>query len=129
MTNRDSLLEQIRPELAFESSPTTNQEEVSQKPTFRPILKLQTPIILEHFRANGKKFNPRFNAFNQDAQKSYIRQTLQRDVALKNDLITFVIGLLTVDEYHYYFEHRPGLKKRMTQMLISRLQSQLERLL
>ena len=128
MTNRDVLIEQLRPELNLTGSPA-NPEEAFQNDTLRPILKFQNPIIVAHFRSYLHKFQPRFNAFNQDAQKQCIRQAVVKDVALKNDLITFVVGLFTVDEYQYYFAHRSGLKKRMVQMLISRLQSQVERLL
>ncbi len=128
MTNRDALVGQIRPELHLEGS-AANPEETFQNVTLRPILKFQNDLIVEHFRGYLHKFNSRFNAFNQDAQKTYIRQTLQQDIALKNDLVGLVVGLLTLEEYHYYFEHRLSLRKRLSTMLISRLQSQLERLL
>ena len=128
MSDRDALIEQLRPELVLNGSPA-NPQEAFQNRTLRPILKFQNPLIVAYFRSYLHKFQPRFNAFNQDAQKQCIRQAVVRDVALKNDLVTFVVGLFTVDEYKYYFEHRNGLKKRMVQMLISRLQSQVERLL
>ena len=128
MTDRDALIEQLRPQLNLHGSPA-NPDEAFQNATLRPILKFQNPLIVAHFRHYLKKFQPRFNAFSQEAQKQCIRQVLARDVALKNDLITVVVGLFTVEEYQYYFSHRNGLKKRMVQMLISRLQNQLERLL
>lgn len=128
MIERDAAVAQIRPALALDVSPA-NHEEAFQTSALRPILKFQNALLLEHVRGYIKKFNPQFNALNQQSQKTWLKQTLVRDVGLKNDLVTFVVGLLTVEEYRFYHKHRSSIKKRITQMLISRLESQLERLL
>ena len=122
------MIEQIRPNLQLDISKSSDQERF-QNLTLRPILKLQSPLIVTHFREYVKKFNPRFNAWGQQAQKDYIRETILKDVGLKNDLVTFAVGLLTMEEYTYYVAHRYALRKRIATMLISRLQSRVEQLL
>ncbi len=126
MTERDDLIAAIRPELAVDATKSGALETFPNE-TLRPILKLQNPLLVERYRFYVKKFNKPFNAFGQDAQKAYIHESVMKDIGLKNVLVSFVTGLLTVNEYRFYLEHHPQLKKRIVTMLVSRLQSQLER--
>ena len=128
MSERDELVAQIRPELALDVTKSTEQERF-QNLTLRPILKLQSPLMVEHFKAYLHQCSPRFNAWGQDAQKAHIREVILKDVGLKNDMVTFAVGMLTMDEYRFYHSNRYQLKKRIVQMVISRLQDRLEQLL
>jgi hypothetical protein len=57
---------------------------------------------------------------------AYIENVIQRDIKFRNSLKGIVIGWFTVDEYNQYIKNSSSINKRMMNMLIERLKSQIQ---
>lgn len=55
-----------------------------------------------------------------------IENAIQKDIKYRNALKGMVIGLFTVEEYIFYTKNSSNLDKRMMNMLIERLKSQIQ---
>ncbi|MFN4233567.1 MAG: glyoxalase [Bacteroidia bacterium] len=117
--NRDEVLVSLRPSINANSD-TFNLLESFQNKTIRPIIKLQSNLLLRHIKAYIKKNKPYFNNLNFEAQKQYIAQILKSDIRLKTELISFVVALFTTEEQEFYLQNQNALNKRITEILYSR---------
>ncbi len=125
MLNREEFFTGFRGETIGELS-TYSSEERFQNATLRPILKLQNDLFLLVFRNYISKYKGDFYAYSVDKKLSYIENAIQKDIKFRNSLKGIVIGLFTVAEYEYYITASSSLNKRMMNMLIERLKSQVQ---
>ncbi len=125
MPNREEFITGFRGETIGESN-TYSSEERFQNATLRPILKLQNDLFLLVFRNYISKYKGDFYAYSVDKKLSYIENAIQKDIKFRNSLKGIVIGLFTVAEYEYYITASSSLNKRMMNMLIERLKSQVQ---
>lgn len=102
----------------------SSAEEIFQNKTLRPILKLQNELFVEVFTNYVMKQKGVFFTLSPDKKMVYIENTIQRDIKFRNSLKGMVIGLFTVEEYNNYTKNSSNLNKRMMNMLIERLKSQ-----
>jgi len=124
--NRDQNLTALRPIIdSINISDCVSIAETFQNQVLRPILKLQSEIILLLFTNYIKKTHADFLKFSEFDRKKVITQILQKDLTLRNLLIGMVIGMMSVTELNTYYENEPELKKRTVKMLITRLIDQL----
>jgi hypothetical protein len=56
----------------------------------------------------------------------YIENAIQRDIKFRNSLKGMIIALFTLEEYAEYIRISSNLNKRMMNMLVERLKSQLQ---
>ena len=56
----------------------------------------------------------------------YKENVIQRDIKFRNSLKGMIIALFTLDEYAEYIRISSNLNKRMMNMLVERLKSQLQ---
>ena len=63
--------------------------------------------------------------FSELKKNQFIEASIQKDIKFRNALKGMVIGLFTVEEYAEYLKNSSNLNKRMMNMLIERLKSQL----
>ena len=99
-------------------------EEYFQNNTLRPILKLQNDLLIEVFKNYAVKQKNTFFELSPDKKEKYIENVIQKDIKFRNSLKGMVIGLFTTDEYVEYIKNSSNLNKRMMNMLIERLKSQ-----
>lgn len=125
MLNREEFFTGFRGETIGELS-TYSSEERFQNATLRPILKLQNDLFLLVFRNYISKYKGDFYAYSVYKKLSYIENAIQKDIKFRNSLKGIVIGLFTVAEYEYYITASSSLNKRMMNMLIERLKSQVQ---
>jgi hypothetical protein len=97
-----------------------------QNQTLRPILKLQNELLLAVFSNYINQSKTLFNDFSTDKKASFIENSIQKDTKLRNTFQGILIGLFTNVEYAIYIENPSDLNKRMMNMLIERLKSQLQ---
>lgn len=102
----------------------SSSEEIFQNKTLRPILKFQNDLFIEVFMNYAVKQKGVFLTLSPDKKMAYIENTIQRDIKFRNSLKGMVIGLFTVEEYNIYIKNSSNLNKRMMNMLIERLKSQ-----
>lgn len=124
ISERDRQIRAMRPELSLNAE-KSGESERFQNTVLRPILKFQNSIILAQFRKYIEKFKPRFNAYNQSAQKNYIEDVMKKDARIKNSLIACTVSMMTLEEYEFYCADKNELNKRIVAMVIKRLKDQL----
>ncbi|MFY7668657.1 MAG: glyoxalase [Crocinitomicaceae bacterium] len=126
MEPRDPSLMELRGNAIGTINSNSSSEEVFQNQTLRPILKLQNDLFIEVFRNYAVKQKNVFFSLGPDKKMAYIENVIQRDIKFRNSLKGMVIGLFTVQEYQEYILNSSNLNKRMMNMLIERLKSQVQ---
>lgn len=102
----------------------SSSEERFQNTTLRPILKFQNDLFVEVFKNYAVKQKGVFFTLSPEKKMRYIENVIQRDIKFRNSLKGIVIGMFTLDEYQDYILNSSNLNKRMMNLLIERLKSQ-----
>ncbi len=126
METRDFNLTQWRGEAIGSVTEQSSKEEQFQNQTLRPILKLQNDLFIAVFSNHISKHKNDFYSFKVDKKLQFIENAIQKDIKFRNALKGMVIGLFTVDEYAIYIQNSSSLNKRMMNMLMERLKSQVQ---
>jgi hypothetical protein len=125
MENRDTHVLDLRGEAIGVINTQSSSEEVFQNKTLRPILKLQNDLFIQVFINYAIKQKMVFFNLTPDKKMAYIENVIQRDIKFRNALKGMVIALFTLEEYAAYITNSSNLNKRMMNMLIERLKSQI----
>lgn len=126
MSTRDAFLKEFRGPIIGTITTESSTDEIFQNEVLRPILKLQNDIFvvtfINYINKNKKDFH------NQSIEKRLqdIENSIQKDIKFRNSLKGIIIGLFTVEEYDLYIKNSSSLNKRMMNMLIERLKSQIQ---
>ena len=127
MNGRHNDLLKIRPKInKVKDFPNMSDDERFQNETIRPILKLQNPLFILVFKNYIEKRKRVFYDLSLDKKMIYIESSIVKDQNFHNSLKGIIIGHFTVAEYRQYILHFSSLNKRMMNMLIKRLQNQIE---
>lgn len=127
MNNRSQKLVQIRPLIpSAKILPNMSSEEHFQNETLRPILKLQNDLLLASFQNYIVKMKSAFYELKLENRMDYISNAIQKDIKLRNSLKGMLIGQFTLEEYETYIIHSSALNKRMMNMVIKRIQDQIQ---
>jgi hypothetical protein len=124
METRDEFISKLRGEIEGTVDDFSSSEESFQNQTLRPILKLQNDLFLDVFRNYVSKYKNDFYLYSAEKKLQYIENAIHKDIKFRNSLKGIVIGLFTVSEYNHYIQNSSNLNKRMMNMLIERLKSQ-----
>jgi hypothetical protein len=127
MNGRHNELLKIRPKIKkVKGFPNMSDDERFQNETIRPILKLQNPLFILVFRNYIEKRKRVFYDLSLDKKMIYVESSIVKDQNFHNSLKGIIIGHFTEAEYRQYILHFSSLNKRMMNMLIKRLQNQIE---
>lgn len=126
METRDMFIRDFRGEAIGTISQQSSAEEVFQNQTLRPILKLQNDLFLAVFANQISKHKIDFYKLPVEKKLQYIENVIQKDVKFRNSLKGMVISLFSLEEYSQYIQNSSNLNKRMMNMLIERLKSQVQ---
>ena len=126
METRDVTIIDLRGETIGSITPQSSGEEIFQNQTLRPILKLQNDLFIQVFINYAVKQKGAFFTLTPEKKMNYIENVIQRDIKFRNSLKGMIIGLFTVDEYTEYIKNSSNLNKRMMNLLIERLKSQVQ---
>lgn len=126
METRDALLSAHKGSTIGIVTKESSPEEKFQNETLRPILKFQNDLFIEVFRNYAVKQKGVFFSLSPDKKMAYIENTIQRDIKFRNSLKGIIIGMFTVTEYKGYIQNSSNLNKRMMNLLIERLKSQIQ---
>ncbi|MVO08296.1 glyoxalase [Flavobacterium sp. TP390] len=126
MRTKDEAILEIRGESIGVITETSSTEEKFQNLTLRPILKFQNDLFLEVFRNYAVKQKGVFFTLNPEKKMNYIEHVIQRDIKFRNALKGMVIGMFTISEYKEYIQNSSNINKRMMNLLIERLKSQIQ---
>lgn len=125
MQNRDQIIMAMRGEPIGVVSEFTSSEESFQNRTVRPILLLQNDLLIEVFKNYISKYKNDFYSYSTDKKLQFIENAIQKDIKFRNSLKGIVIGWFTIAEYNQYIANSSNLNKRMMNMVIERLRTQL----
>lgn len=120
---QDDQLLNIRPLIDIEFTENKSEIEQFMHETLRPILKFQHEtirLLIEsevHFNRN------QITTKSQTVARNYIKEFISKNIALKNQLIGSVVGLMTSDEKKFFVANRTDVSKRITEMVITRFHS------
>ncbi|HRB71202.1 glyoxalase [Flavobacterium sp.] len=126
MENRDTFLIDLRGEALGMITDQSSSEEIFQNKILRPILRLQNELFIQVFLNYAVKQKNVFFSLTPEKKMAYIENVIQRDIKFRNSLKGMIIGLFTVEEYQEYIKNSSNLNKRMMNVLIERLKSQVQ---
>jgi hypothetical protein len=126
METRDYNVLELRGESLGTINGQSSLEEVFQNKTLRPILKLQNDLFLQVFINYAIKQKNVFFSLNPEKKMAYVENVIQRDIKFRNSLKGMVIAFFTLEEYAEYIQNSSNLNKRMMNMLVERLKSQIQ---
>ena len=127
MNERSQKLLEIRPLLPnAKIIPGIGKDERFQNSTLRPILKFQNDLLLASFQNYIKKTKNTFYELNIEKRMGFITNALQKDIKYRNSIKGMVIGQFTVAEYEEYILNSSAYNKRIINMVIKRLQDQIQ---
>lgn len=126
-TDRDYRLLQIRPIIA--KAQVTNQTlelERFQNLTLRPIAKLQNDLLVEVFRVYINYRKNTYLRLSNEKKINYIEHAVKQDAKLRRQLQGIFIGHFTSEEYKTYTKEYKAFNKRINNLCIERLKSQMQ---
>jgi hypothetical protein len=126
MKTKDETILEIRGASIGTIFENSSAEEKFQNQTLRPILKFQNDLFLEVFKNYAAKQKGVFFTLNPDKKMQYIENVIQKDIKFRNSLKGIIIGLFTISEYKEYIQNSSNINKRMMNLLIERLRSQVQ---
>ena len=103
-----------------------SSEEYFQNAVLRPILKFQNDILIEVFKTYISKRKNVYYTLNQNQKLNYVTHSIQKDIKFRNQLKGMIVGLFSLEEYELYTENSSALNKRMMNLMIQRIQNQLQ---
>ena len=113
----------LRPTLDIPISEQSTEVENFQNQTLRPILKLQNDLYVALFESYAMRQKSDYETLSGAKKRTFIEQSLQKDMVLKNTFIGITIGLFTIDEIAVYATQSKDYNRRIITMLIERLKS------
>lgn len=126
MEDRDTFLKEFRGETLGTVSAQSSPDELFQNQTIRPILKLQNDLFIAVFINYINKSKRDFYSYSVEKKLQTIENSIQKDIKFRNSLKGIILGLFTINEYDTYIQNSSNLNKRMMNLLIERLKSQVQ---
>ena len=126
MNQRDVFLKEFRGQTIGNVTDQSSSDEVFQNEVLRPILKLQNDLFIAAFRNYVSKNKIDFYTKTLEKKMSIMENSIQKDIKFRNALKGMIMGLFTTDEYAVYIKNSSSLNKRMMDMLVERLKSQVQ---
>lgn len=98
----------------------SNSAEDFQNKVLRPIIKMQSELLLAHVHSKFPVLNINFQSLDLLKQKAVLEKLFSKDQAFKREIIGMVIGHFSLAEYHSYQEISKELNRRITQIVHNR---------
>lgn len=117
---------ELRPEPASTDSRDSGSEEIFQNKTLRPILRVQSNLLIEIFRTYIKKHKNVFHELNLERRLIYIENAILKDIKFRNSLKGIIVGHFTSGEYEYYSKAPAAINKRMMNLVKTELQDKIQ---
>jgi hypothetical protein len=126
MEDRDHFLAEFRGEILGTVNAQSSADELFQNQTIRPILKLQNDLFIAVFLNYINKNKADFYSYTVEKKMQTIENSIQKDIKFRNSLKGIILGLFTIAEYNTYIQNSSSLNKRMMNLLVDRLKSQVQ---
>ncbi len=126
MNTRDAFLKEFRGQTIGSVTSQSTTEELFQNQVLRPILKLQNDLFIASFQNYVSKNKADFYNHTNEKKLAVMENAIQKDSKFRNAMKGIIIGLFTVEEFEKYTQSSSALNKRMMNMLLERLKSQIQ---
>ena len=127
MEARNENLLNIRPDILTTTiNKNMSDDERFQNVTLRPIIKLQHNLFIEVFKNYINKHKNVFYELSLENKLNYVENTIHKDMKFRNSVKGMIIGQFTTDEYKLYIQNSSALNKRMMNIVIERLLSNIQ---
>ncbi len=127
MAIRDQYLLNLRPQiLSAKLSENMSSEERFQNTTLRPIIKLQSDLLMEVFKNYIAKHKNVFYELFLEKRIDYIENAIHKDMKFRNSIKGMIIGQFTNNEYALYIQNSSALNKRMMNIVKERYLSNIQ---
>jgi hypothetical protein len=114
-------LKELRPVLFLEQNAGTKTVELFQNEVLRPIIKYQHDLLIGSVNSQSL-FKTILNDKGPRIEfQEKIRQFITGQSAMKNQLIGYVIGLMTSSEFDFYLKNQQEINKRVHGMICQRV--------
>ncbi len=112
-----------RPAVATEPTAVSPAEQF-QNQTLRPILKLLDNSLNTVWQHHWPKRKTRFDRFTKAEKLAHLERAVREDTRLRLTLVGMVLGQFTPDEWSVFWTDEAEITRRLLNLLIGRLQSQ-----
>ena len=99
-----------------------NVEEKFQNEVLRPVIKLQNTLIIMCFEHFLNKLKLDLQVLDKNKKNELIIGLFNKNRELTIELRGLIIGLFTLDEYSYYLKVRSKINKRISSIILKRVQ-------
>lgn len=119
---RDSKIKDLRPEIEGIDDTSSLPRESFQNRTLRPILKLQHPLTsaLLDTNAHFAKHIPHPSSLTLDQYTKEVTKFISTNKEIRTQILGVIIGMMTLEEYREYAEHKSEYNKRIISMQLKR---------
>ncbi len=118
-------LRSLRPEIPVDTS-GSSPVETFQHETLRPVLKLLNDNLLRLAASYLAKYGTGFSEMDRADQIRKVRNLMTQDSRLKRTAVGMVMGHFTADEFAFYLENRHELRRRIIDLLETRIVDQVD---
>lgn len=118
----------LRPQIAIDKEAQHPMEQF-QNDVLRPILKMQNDLILSIYRHFLHKRKVPFNGMSREKRDQWIRSSMSKDNRLRGIMLGLIVGQFVEDELDFFLTHESEVRRRITELMTQRLQSQVKTLL
>lgn len=123
MTKRDTVLQEIRPEIKAIKLDIALAVEEFQNESIRPIVKFQSDLLMAIMKSKIDLESAKKQ--NTSEQISWVKKTIDKDYKVKGLLIGVVTGLFTLNEWEVYNKNEKEFNKRITSIICQRFVDQI----
>tara|TARA_E500000178_G_scaffold130446_1_gene130274 strand:+ start:330 stop:728 length:399 start_codon:yes stop_codon:yes gene_type:complete len=118
----------MRPDVDLEFLKIKNSsfEESFQNLILRPVIKVQTALLIEAFKKYADSHKGIFYQLRPEKKAIYIDNSIKKDQKFRNFLKGIIIGMFTIEEYEDYKKSSSSLNKRMMNLVSKRLSDNLQ---
>ena len=121
-----TVIKGIRPNIpSITQQHSSSAVEQFQNQTLRPILKLQNSLLVSVFRDYIDVRKGKFHGLTRPGQAQFISDSIKKDQKFKHLLLGTILGHFTDQEFDFYKGQKAEINRRITTLLIQRLQDQL----
>lgn len=120
MTTLDEQRLALRPTLSL--PPATTPAERFQNDTLRPVMKQQNDLLRAALNMFLRKRKVRLDQIAKNQRFAKVKEMVTRDNRLRGLLFGIAVGQFTASEMAYYQENESEVNRRITNLLVERLQ-------
>lgn len=125
MKDSRAAIKSIRPDIpSITEQHSASTVEQFQNETLRPILKLQNDLLVALFQDYITLRKGKFHKLSHQGKAQFLTDSLKKDQKFRHLLLGSILGHFTQSEYAVYQAHKAEISRRITTLLIQRLQDQ-----